>query len=446
MSLPLFPPPSNAPRTVTLVRLAGEIARSLAPVGRVSVEGEVYRPTRTGAGRIYFTLRDRAAQMSVTCPQGRAARCRAVAGERVCVVGALSWISERGDLQLVAESVTPVGDGAVAAMIAESRRRLGAEGLLDRPRRSIPRLPRAIGVVCGAEAAVRKDIESVVADRFPGYPLRVVETFLSGPSAALSIMDALRRLVDDHEVEVILLARGGGDATQLLPFSDEELCRALCACPVPVVSAIGHEGDRPLCDDVADLRCATPLAAAAAVVPDRGALVSDLAAQRACFVAAFERRAMDAGRRLAAIDTGLAVRQGAALAQARLDRDGERLAWAHPRVRLVEASRRLRAVDARTPTQRVVSAGHAQLGGLAWRRPMHDRLARAEGRLEAEARHFRALAPQRVLERGFAVVRDPAGVVVRQAGQVAAGQVIDIQVAEGRLSARVETVGAGERV
>ena len=98
MSLPLFPPPANTPRTVTLVRLAGEIARSLAPVGRLCVEGEVYRPTRTGGGRIYFVLRDRAAQMTVTCPQGRAARCRAVAGERVSVIGTLSWISERGDL------------------------------------------------------------------------------------------------------------------------------------------------------------------------------------------------------------------------------------------------------------------------------------------------------------------------------------------------------------
>ncbi len=436
----MFPPATSSPRTVTLVRLAGEIARSLAPVGRISVEGEVYRPTKTGGGRIYFTLRDRAAQMTVTCPQGRASRCRAVAGERVCVVGAVNWVSERGELQLVAEAVTPVGDGAVAAMIAEARRRLEADGLLDRTRRPIPRLPRMIGVVCGADAAVRKDIESVVAARFPGYPLRVVETFLSGPSAALSIMDSLARLAGDQMVDVIVLARGGGDATQLLPFSDEELCRALCDCPVPVVSAIGHEGDRPLCDEVADLRCATPLAAAAAVVPDRQALEAHLTASLEAVQTAMARRAEVAARRLAAIDTGRAVRQGAGLASARLDHLGYQLDWLHPRGHLREATRRLAAVDRHAPAERAVAAGRARLGALEWRRGVHDGLARAEGRIEADARHLRALAPQRVLDRGYAVVRRPDGTVIRQADQVAAGALIDVQVSAGRLSARVEGV------
>jgi exodeoxyribonuclease VII large subunit len=443
MTLPMFPAAASTPRTVTLVRLAGEIARSLAPVGRISVEGEVYRPTKTGGGRIYFVLRDRAAQLTVTCPQGRASRCRAVAGERVCVVGAMSWIGERGELRLVAEAVTPVGDGAVAALIAEARRRLDADGLLDRLRRPIPLLPRKIGVVCGADAAVRKDIESVVAARFPGYPLRVVETYLSGPSAALSIMDALARLAGDDEVDVIMLARGGGDATQMLPFSDEELCRAVCSCPVPVVSAIGHEGDRPLCDEVADLRCATPLAAATAVVPDRTALEAELAARWSAAGDAFERRAELAQRRLAAIDTARAVRQGAGVAAARLERVGARLEWLHPRGRLAETSRRLAAVDRRGPAERAVAVGRARLGTLQWRRPVHERLARAEGRLEADVRHLRALAPQRVLERGYAVIRDSGGAVIRRADRVAPGDLIDVQVAAGRLSARVEDVLGG---
>jgi exodeoxyribonuclease VII large subunit len=441
MTLSMFPAEAaKAPRTVTLVRLAGEIARSVAPVGRVSVEGEVYKPNRTGGGRMYFTLRDRVAQVTVTCPQGRAARCRAVAGERVCVVGSLNWVSERGELQLVAEAVTPVGDGAVAAMIAEARRRLEADGLLDRPRRAIPRLPRLIGVVCGADAAVRKDIESVVAARFPGYPLRFEETFLSGPSAAVSVIDALQRLAGAPAVQVIVLARGGGDATQLLPFSDEELCRAICDCPVPVVSAIGHEGDRPLCDEVADLRCATPLAAAAAVVPERAALEAQLDGLLAIGRVALERRVEGADRRLAAVDTARAVRQGAGLAGARLDRLGERLTWLHPRTRVAEATRRLAAVDCRPPALQALAASRSKLSGLEWRRGVHDGLARAEGRLAADARHLRALDPHRVLERGYAVVRHPDGSVVRRAGQVTAGDVVDVQLAAGRLSARVEEV------
>src|ERR1700716_3238010 len=146
MTLPLFPERlAEGPRTVTLVRLAAEIARSLAAVGRIAVEGEVHRPNRTGAGRIYFTLRDRAAQVTVMCPRAKVSRCRTVAGERVCVVGILTWVNERGELLLVAEEVTPVGDGAVAAMVAEARRRLAADGLLERPRLALPRLPAPIG-------------------------------------------------------------------------------------------------------------------------------------------------------------------------------------------------------------------------------------------------------------------------------------------------------------
>jgi exodeoxyribonuclease VII large subunit len=422
MTLPLFPTGPAAPRPVTLVRLAGEIARSLGPLGRLAVEGEVYRPTRTGGGRIYFTLRDRAAQITVTCPQSRAARCRAVAGERVCVVGAVNWVSERGELQMVAEAVTPVGDGAVAAMVAEARRRLESDGLLDRPRRPIPRLPRVIGVVCGADAAVRKDIESVVATRFPGYPLRVIETTLTGPGASMGITAALLGLIAERGVDVVLLARGGGDAAHLLPFSDEELCRAICRSPVPVVSAIGHEGDRPLCDEVADLRCATPLAAAAAVVPDRQALLFELASLRATATAGFERHIDLANRRLAAIDIGRAVRQAAGLVDLRLDRIGARLDLLHPRRRVAE--------------------GQARLGSIEWRRRVHERVARAEGRLEADRRHLQALATDRVLERGFAVVRDAQGRVVRQGDQVAPGEMIDIRLASGRLAARVEEVAS----
>ena len=191
-------------------------------------------------------------------------------------MGTLVWGNDRGQLLLEAEEVTPIGEGAVAAMIAETRSRLAAEGLLDRPRKSIPRLPRVIGVLCGADAAVRKDIESVVAARFPGYPLAVEETTVSGPGAAVSIIDALQRLSLRPEVDVVVLARGGGDATALLPWSDEELCRAVAACPLPVVSAIGHESDRPLCDEVADQRFGTPSMAAHAVVPDREGLREDL--------------------------------------------------------------------------------------------------------------------------------------------------------------------------
>ncbi|HET9443957.1 MAG TPA: exodeoxyribonuclease VII large subunit, partial [Acidimicrobiales bacterium] len=274
----LFDPVDRPVRRVTLVRLSAEVARSLSSLGRIAVEGEVHRPTVRAGGRTYFVLKDRAAQVDVTVPGSRARRARTVAGERVQVTGALEWVAGWGRVQLVAEEVVPVGAGAVAAMIAEARERLRRDGLLDRPRRPVPRLPEAVGVVCGADAAVRADILSVVATRFAGYPLVFREVTVSGPGAAAAIVAAVDDLDRHPGVEVIILARGGGDATQLLPFSDEQLCRAVAAAATPVVSAIGHEGDRPLCDEVADLRCGTPSIAAAAVIPSRVELEAELAA------------------------------------------------------------------------------------------------------------------------------------------------------------------------
>jgi exodeoxyribonuclease VII large subunit len=439
MTLPLFPDKETGRhRTVTLVRLAAEIARSIAAVGRISVEGEVYRPSRTGSGRVYFTLRDRAAQVTVMCPRAKVARCRTVAGERVCVSGVLTWVNERGELLLVAEEVTPVGDGAVAAMVAEARRRLAADGLLDRPRLALPRLPELIGVVCGADAAVRKDIEAVVSVRFPGYPVDFAETLLSGPGAALSILAALETLVSRPGMGVIILARGGGDATQLLPFSDEDLCRAICACGIPVVSAIGHEGDRPLCDEVADLRFGTPSLAAAAVVPDAAALARQLAELRARGIASLLRIEELAARRLSGIDTGAAARAGVVLASGRLNRAAGQLPLLDPRRRLSEASRRLVAIDWAGPAARRLEGADRLIRAVEWRAPLGGRVASASERMAADRRHLTALSPSRVLERGYAVVRGPDGSVVRGADQVADGQVVDVQLARGRLTARVE--------
>jgi len=436
MTLPLWtdPPPSGAlpgppgggasPRPVTLIRLAGEIARSLAGVGRVVVEGEVHRPTQSKGGWVYFSLRDRAAELKVVLPRAKVRHSRVVAGERVAVVGVMEWLNERGQAQLRAEEVTPVGAGAIAAMINQARERLRADGLIDRPRRPIPLLPVAIGVLCGAEAAVKADIQSVVASRFPGYPLVIHEATVSGPGAAASIVDALAQLSQRREVEVIVLARGGGDATALLAWSDETLCRAVAACPVPVVSAIGHEADRPLCDEIADLRCGTPSIAAHTVVPDRRALsthLDQLAARRRAAL----RSGLDAARlRAGRVDTRGALGAGVRHATLRLEGAERRLVAAHPRRALARCADRLAALD--------------------WRRPTGERLGVAAGRLGAEGRHLRALSPARVLERGYAVVRGPSGQVLRNSGQVDMGDELDIRLAAGSLKARVTAAGEPE--
>jgi exodeoxyribonuclease VII large subunit len=349
---------------------------------------------------VFFTLRDRAAQLRVFCPATRVRHCRTVSGERVAVTGTVQFNNQRGSLQLVAEEVVPVGAGAVAAAIAEARARLVADGLIGRRPRPLPRLPATIGVVCGADAAVRADIESVVAVRFPGYPVVWVEVLVSGPGAAESITDAITMLDARSDIEVIVLARGGGDVTELLPFSDESLCRAVAGSSTPVVSSIGHERDRPLCDDVADLRCATPSLAAQAVVPSRSELDAELghlvAAARDALISVHRR----AAHRFEAIDLSRAMNAGAIRAETRLDVARARMQAAHP-LRL---------------------------------------MARSAERLAANRRELEALSPTRVLERGYAVARNADGVVVRLAEQVAAGDALDLTLAVGRVSTRVEEV------
>jgi exodeoxyribonuclease VII large subunit len=408
----------TGPRRVSLARLAGLIAQAASAVGRIAVEGEVHKPQTGRTGRQWFTLRDRVSQITVSVPSARRARCRVVAGERVSVTGRLEWVTDWGQLQLVAEEILPVGEGAIAAMIAETRIRLDADGLLTRPRRPIPRLPAAIGVVCGHEAAVRADIESVVAARFPGYPTVFVETTVSGPGAVDNLIAAVQDLDARPAVGVIILARGGGDATALLPFSDESLCRAVCASATPVVAAIGHDGDRPLVDEVADLRAGTPSLAASAVVPDRAELQATLDAAVGAAAAAVVTRLASAAARLGAVDRVRAVRSA-------LDRARTRLAQA--------ASTR----DLVAPGKELARAG-ARLAAVDWRRPAAQRLDRSGQDLASRWAEVEALSPARVLERGYAVVRRAAdGTVVRRPEQAPPGDLLDVTVAGGRFRAAV---------
>ncbi len=284
----------------------------------------------------------------------------------------------------------------------------------------MPVLPAVVGVVCGADAAVRKDIESVTGTRFPGYPLCFEETTVSGPAASLAIVEALEAVVSRPGVEVVILARGGGDGPSLLPWSSEDVCRAVAACPVPVVSAIGHESDHPLCDEVADLRCGTPSIAAGAVIPDRAGLQDALDRGLALAASSWQARLDMAGRRLAAVEPRRALGQGVERAAHRLGRCTDRLEGLHPARRLAECRARLRAPE--------------------WRRPVWEALARADGRLTAELRHLQALSPARTLERGYAVVTGPEGAVLRSTSSLRPGDPIAVQLAAGRLDAAVTAV------
>jgi exodeoxyribonuclease VII large subunit len=411
--------PTGEVRPFTLTRLSSEIARSLAPIGRVAVPGEVAGNPSVYTSGAYFTLKDRQFVLSVHVPGRNLRRSHLVPGERVEVTGTLIWQPGHGRLQLVAEEVVPVGAGAVSAMVEAARRRLAADGILDRPRRGLPLLPALIGVVCGSDAAVRHDIASVVDERFPGFTVRYQECTVTGPGAAASIVEAVGALLAEPAVEVIILARGGGDATQLLPWSDEELCRAVAASPIPIVAAIGHEEDRPLVDEVADMRCGTPSIAAARVVPrvdDLRTALDGALARAAGRVAAL----LQLGEhRLARIDVRRSLDDGVVVAARRLERAGDRLAATHP--------------------ARALELAEARLARCDVRRPMRLRVDHAAARLAAAEARLADLGPGQVLRRGYAVVRGPDGRVVRNAERLHAGDRITVDVSDGRFSAVVES-------
>jgi exodeoxyribonuclease VII large subunit len=261
------------PVRAVAIRVAGWIDR----LGTVWVEGQLAQINiRAQSKTVFMVLRDPAADMSltVTCPRDLvlSAPVKLVEGTQVVVCGKPSFYTGRGTFSLRLSEIRAVGVGELLARIDRLRRLLDAEGLFDpRLKRPIPFLPNMIGLITGRASAAERDVTTVAGARWPAVRFAVRNTAVQGPNAVAQIVEALRELDRDQAVDVIVLARGGGSVEDLLPFSDETLCRAIAACRTPVISAVGHEPDNPLCDLVADLRAATPTDAAKRMVPDTAA-------------------------------------------------------------------------------------------------------------------------------------------------------------------------------
>ncbi|WP_099024050.1 exodeoxyribonuclease VII large subunit [Mycolicibacterium palauense] len=269
------------PVRAVAIRVAGWIDK----LGSVWVEGQIAQMNvRPGAATVFMVLRDPAADMSLTLTCSRdlvaSAPVPLTEGTQVVVFGRPSFYTGRGTFSLRVSEIRAVGIGELLARIERLRRLLDAEGLFDRRlKRALPFLPARIGLITGRASHAEHDVTTVAAARWPAVRFAIRNTAVQGPNAVAQIVEALRELDADPEVEVIVVARGGGSVEDLLPFSDETLCRAIVACRTPVVSAVGHEPDNPLCDLVADVRAATPTDAAKRVVPDTAAelaLVADL--------------------------------------------------------------------------------------------------------------------------------------------------------------------------
>lgn len=371
-------PESPAPvRTVSML-LGDWIGR----LGAIWIDGQVAQISRRpGMRTAWVTLRDVEADLSlsvvidtnaldvVTPPVSE--------GQRVIVYGRPEFYTGRGQLQIRAREIRPVGRGALLEEIERVRALLQAEGLFAAERkRPLPFLPRRVGLISGRSSAALTDVLVNARGRWPSVVFEVREVAVQGTTAVTAVIDALAELNALAEVDVIVIARGGGSVEDLLPFSNERLVRAVAASRAPVVSAIGHEQDVPLMDLAADLRASTPTDAAKRIVPD----------------VAEELRLVDAMR--------TRVRR---IVRRSLETDRQRIDERQSR--------------ARTAILRRIERGRDDVDHLAAR--------------------LRVLSPAATLDRGYAVVRTPDGRVVRSSDEVAVGAELDIRVAEGRISATV---------
>ena len=392
---------NSAEQPLPVRTVARSIAEWVSRLGRVWVEGQVTQ-LNLRPGTVFLTLRDPVADvsLSVTCARGV---CDAVApplteGARVVVHGKPELYIGRGSLSLVATEIRPVGVGELLARIEHLKRVLGSEGLFDADRkRPLPFLPTAVGLVTGRASAAQRDVLENARRRWPAVRFEVREVAVQGHLAVEQVVTAVRALYRHPDVDVVVIARGGGSVEDLLPFSDEALLRAVAACRTPVVSAIGHEPDRPLLDLVADVRCSTPTDAGKRVVPD---VEEELARVRT---------ARDRARR--AVTTMLAA-QRAGLQAAR-----SRPVLADPQT--LVAGRRAEVDALRDRARRCSTA----------------RLEAARADLEHTRARVVALSPQATLDRGYAVVQTADGSVVRDPAEVVLGERLRLRLAAGELGA-----------
>ena len=459
------------------------------------VEGEISNLRMPGSGHAYFTLKDEGAQISAVLFRGRGRRVRFELedGMQVMAFGGLDLYAARGQYQLVVEMMEPKGLGALQLAFEQLKRKLEAEGLFDDGRkRPLPAYPRVIGIVTSPTGAAIRDMLNIIGRRFGDLQILITPVRVQGDEAPGEIVQALAHLLTIVELDVISVGRGGGSIEDLWAFNDERVARALVACRVPVISAVGHETDFTIADFVADLRAPTPSGAAELVVREKLAVIAtlvDLYARLKQAIAAevearrervdylLRRRVLtdpsrglrDLHRRLDDLDGRLKQAIGA-----HVSTQGERVRSLLRRRVLTEPTRALRDLHRRLEELR----GRLRLGLRANQRHASHRLALAmsalrsrdpraavesahtllsqlRGRLASSAAHqaktsrarfaeavgrLESLSPLAVLSRGYGLTRLASGEVVRSATQVMVGDPLEILLHRGALGARVTEV------
>ncbi|NVK43879.1 MAG: exodeoxyribonuclease VII large subunit [Oceanospirillaceae bacterium] len=421
---------------------------------QIQVQGEISNFVRPSSGHWYFTLKDERAQVRCAMFRNRNQflKYRPKDGDQVVLRAKVSLYEGRGEFQLIGEYMEESGIGRLQQAFEELKFRLQREGLFAVDQKlPLPAHPRHLGVVTSPTGAAIHDILSVLKRRFPGLPVTLYPTAVQGDEAAPGIVRALELAQRHDECDVLIVGRGGGSLEDLWPFNDERVARAIHACRIPVVSAVGHETDVAISDFVADVRAPTPSAAAELLSPD---------------VRALQQR-LDQARRRLRERLRLQIAQGHERVRALQSR------LRHPGDRLRERSQRLDELELRLrqATRRLLQDRHSRLERLQARlvkiRPERQLLRQRQQldalrlQLERQMRHLlhdrrlrsaalagqlNAVSPLATLERGYAIVRDSQGQVIEDASQVAAGDIIETRLARGRLRSQVtETLAADEQ-
>ena len=450
-----FEEPRQTRRVWPVSELVGQVRELVEKEYRdVWVEGEIsnYRPAPSG--HVYFTLKDADAQLPVVLfrRQAMLLRFRPEDGLHVLVRGLVSVYEQRGQMQLVAETMEPVGAGSLQLAFEQLKERLKAEGLFDAERkRPLPAFPRTVGVVTSPTGAVIRDFLNIVGRRHSGLSVLLCPASVQGDQAPAEIETALEELNASGLVDVIVVARGGGSLEDLAAFNSERVARAIAASRLPVVSAVGHETDFTIADFAADLRAPTPSAAAELITEAQHKIAEHLANQHHRLERAARFQLLQARQRLTQLPVSRAEGRMAALLHRlaqRLDDFSFRLEAAvsdQLRQRQKQVADLTAAVLRHDPRQNLALAKE-QLAACRIRldRSLERMLAASAARFSALDARLHSLSPLAVLDRGYALVLDAGGALVRSTAQVAAGDKVVTRLADGSFTSRVEGTSANK--
>ncbi len=444
---PASAPAAARPEILTVSQLNQAVSRLLErsfPLAWIS--GEISNFTRAASGHWYFTLKDAGAQVRAVMFRGRAQYVDFAPreGDKIEVRASVSLYAPRGDFQLNVETMRRAGVGNLYEAFLRLKARLAAEGLFDPARkRDLPAFPRTVGIVTSPQAAALRDMITAFHRRAPHVQLVLYPTLVQGEAAAAQIAQAIATAAARAECDLLIVGRGGGSLEDLWCFNDERVARAIAACPVPVISGVGHETDFTIADFVADLRAPTPTAAAELAATPRADWLAALGQHADDLDAAMRRQLNESTQTL----DWLARRvQGPEEAISRhrlkLDALGARLQHAtdaplaNVRFRLAQLARRLQHA---LPDTRLM---RTQLDARSERLAAGFQACRVEAnyRLSTISAQLELLAPQRTLERGYAIVQDEQGQVLRDTSQLKAPQVLNLKLATGSAKIGIDQV------